>query len=39
MNYLTDGQDIGNNGIAINYQAKTICPSKGSSGSQGVQII
>jgi hypothetical protein len=28
---MGDGQDIGNNGMAIN-QARTVCPSKGSSG-------
>jgi hypothetical protein len=32
---MGDGQDIGNDGIAIN-QARTVCPSKGSSSSQGV---
>ena len=32
-------KDMGNNGTAINQQARTICPNKGSSGSQGVRII
>ena len=36
-----DGQNMGNNesNTAINQLARTVCPGKGSSGSQGVRNI